>query len=109
MFLKKARSLLKMEGMRIGLRGMLPICPVANGFAKQSTLNARGVPVESTPKLPAIGSQTMNGRALIPPPVKSVMGVQTCVPFAAFVVVTEEPTGQGWPSETVAAVPENVV
>ena len=77
MFLKNARSLLKIDGMRTLLRGILPICPAANGFAKHDTLNARGVPVESTPKSPCIGSQIMNGRALMPPPVKSVIGVQT--------------------------------
>src|SRR5215207_724553 len=108
MFLKKARSLLKMDGMRIGLRGMLPIWPVAKGFAKHATLKARGVPVESLPKSPFIGSQTINGRALMPPPVKSVIGVQTCVPLPAFVEDTEEPTGHGCPSEMVAVVLEKV-
>ena len=75
----------------LGLRGILPICPVANGFVKHDTLKARGVPVESTPKSPCIGSQIMNGRALMPPPVKSVIGVHTCV--VAVVDVTLEPAG----------------
>src|SRR5262245_20535927 len=104
MFLKNARSLLKIDGMRTALRGMLPIWPAANGFAKQSTLKARGVPVESNPKSPFTGSQTMNGRALMPPPVKSVSGVHVCV--VAVVAVTDEPTGQGCPNEIVAAVEE---
>ena len=93
-----------MLGMRTAFLGMLPIWPVAKGLAKQPTLNDRGVPVGSLPKSPCIGSQTTNGRALIPPPVKSVIGVHTCV-----VAVDEEilePTGQGCPSEIVAAVLE---
>src|ERR1044071_738522 len=102
MFLKSARSLLKIDGMRTLLRGMLPICPVANGFAKHDTLKARGVPVESTPKSPCIGSQVMNGRALMPPPGKSVIGVQVCV--VAVVAVTLEPTGHWWARGITAAV-----
>ena len=70
--------------MRTAFRGMFPICPVANGFAKHSVLKDLGVPVESTPNTPSIGSHTMKGRALIPPPVKSDIGVQTVV-----VAVTE--------------------
>jgi hypothetical protein len=35
------------------------------------------VPVGSLPKSPFIGSHTTNGRALLPPPVKSVIGVHT--------------------------------
>ena len=63
-----------------------------------------GVPVESTPKSPFIGSHTTNGRALIEPPVKSLIGVQTCV--VAVVDDTLDPAGHGCPSEIVAAVLE---
>ena len=97
---------MKIEGIRTALRGMLPIWPSANGFAKHPTLKALGVPVESTPKSPFTGSQTINGRALIPPPVKSDMGVQTCVPVAAEVEVRVDPTGHGWFNVIVTAVLE---
>src|SRR5689334_9958258 len=93
--------------MRTLLRGMLPICPVAKGFAKHATLKARGVPVESKPKSPFIGSQSINGRALMPPPVKSVIGVQTFVVALAEVCV--EPSGHVWFAEMVAAVLEKVL
>src|SRR6185369_773505 len=105
-FLKNARSLLKIDGIRTAFRDMFPICPVANGLAKQLTLKALGVPVESTPKSPCIGSQVMNGRALMPPPVKSVIGVQVCV--VAVVAVTLDPTGHCCPREITAAVLEYV-
>ena len=67
-------------------------------------MKALGVPVESKPKSPFVGSHTTNGRALIEPPVKSLIGVQTCV--VAVVDVTLEPAGHGCPSEMVAAVLE---
>src|SRR6185503_19038839 len=106
MFLKNARSLLKIDGIRTLLRGWLPIWPNAVGFAKHEVLKAIGVPVESNPKLPCIGSQVINIRALIPPPVQSLIGVQTFVPVWALVEVCVEPSGQGELIEIVAAVLE---
>src|SRR5262250_1338263 len=102
MFLKNARSLLKIDGKRTLFLGRFPIWPVAQGFRKQAVLKARGVPVGSVPKSPFIGSQMTNGLALFPPPVKSVIGVQTCV--SPDTEVSLDPTGQGETLLIVAAV-----
>src|SRR5258705_12976915 len=77
MFLKNARSLLKVEGMRTEFRGELPICPSAVGFVRQPVLITNAEPVESDPLVPFDGSQITLGRALTCPPVKSVIIVQT--------------------------------
>src|SRR6185295_19350377 len=77
MFLKIARSLLNIEGMRTPFLGLLPIWPSAVGLAKQLVLTTNERPVGSAPVMPFIGSQRMFGRALIWPPVKSVIIVHT--------------------------------
>src|SRR6266496_6541390 len=79
MFLKNARSVLRIDGLRRAFRGRLPICPRAVGCAKQLVLNATGVPSAFDPLKPLVGSQTTHGSALIWPPVQSVMGLQRSV------------------------------
>src|ERR1044071_795945 len=99
MFLKKAKSVLKIEGIRTALRGRFPICPSAVGAAKHAVLMTKGVPVGSAPPPPFIGSRRTVGRAWTAPPVKSVIIVQTVAE------VWNVPGGQVCPELTVA-VPE---
>src|SRR6266496_4793236 len=96
MFLKNARSLLKIDGIRTLFLGILPMTPSAVGGAKQLVLITYFRPVGSAPVAPFIGSQVMLGRALTWPPVKSVIIVQTVAE------VWNVPGGQTWPAVIVA-------
>src|SRR4051812_23638208 len=97
MFLKRAMSLLKIDGMRTPFLGELPVCPKA-ARPKQATLITNLEPVGSAPVAPFMGSHRIFGRAFIWPPVKSVIIVQTVAE------VWKVPVGQVCP-ELIAAVP----
>src|SRR5882724_2407528 len=99
MFLKNARSLLKIEGKRRLFLGVLPICPKVVGKVKQAVLIRYGDPLLSDPLAPFIGSQVMMGRAFTWPPVKSVIIVQTVAD------VWREPGGQVCPAVIVTVPP----
>src|SRR5258706_15851879 len=99
MFLKNARSLLKVDGIRTEFLGKFPICPRAVGKVKQPTLITYFEPVLSTPVAPFVGSHVKNALALTVPPVKSVIIVHTVAD------VWNVPKGQVCP-DVIVAVPD---
>src|SRR5258705_3991000 len=76
-FLKNAKSLLKIAGIRTEFLGEFPTSPRPLGAAKHPTLITYLVPVESSPLPPFVGSHIIFGRPLTLPPVKSVIIVQS--------------------------------
>src|SRR5436305_12977951 len=80
MFLKKARSVLKMAGSRIRFLCRLPIAPGVPGLAKHEVSIKYGEPSGANVPGRRFGSQIMTGRALMSPPVKSVILVAEAVP-----------------------------
>src|SRR2546423_6428348 len=80
MFLKKARSVLKMAGSRIRFLCKLPIAPGVPGLAKQEVSIRYGEPSGANVPGRRFGSQMTTGRALMSPPLKSVMFVAEGVP-----------------------------
>ena len=78
--MKNARSVLKIAGSRIRFLCKLPMAPGVPGLAKQEVSIRYGVP--SGARVPGLrfGLQTSTGRALMSPPVKSVMLVAEAVP-----------------------------
>src|SRR2546426_6429397 len=81
MFLKKARSLLKMGRWRSRFLCRPPMSPCVPGLAKHAGLIENANPVESAPA-GLVGSHTNTGRAFMSPPVKSVTPVHLQVVVA---------------------------
>src|SRR5438045_5850544 len=72
-FLNIATSVLKVAVRLIKFRCRLPIAPAVPGLAKQAVLIKYGEPSGANVPGRLFGSQTTTGRALMSPPVKSVM------------------------------------
>ena len=73
-FLKNERSVLNDDGIRKTFRGAFPILFSEVGGPKQAGFITNGSPlIGSDPVAPEFGSHTISGRALIWPPVKSVI------------------------------------
>src|SRR6185369_15934244 len=90
-FLKNARSLLKVFGRRPKFLGMLPMSPYLVGLVQHAAFRYRGVPVGSAPVAPCLAlSQLTKGSALSEPPGNSVMGAQDVNPVVAFGVPAKE-------------------
>src|SRR4051812_20392931 len=102
-FLKNARSLLKIDGRRPKFLPILPRSPSRAGTAKHVGLIARGVPCESTPLGFLLGSHSTTGTALMLPPVKSVIPVQVAV--FALTAVRYVPPGHCWLALMVTVPP----